>query len=131
MKRFIIVICMLLSVFVFNCQTTTNKKVTRLTPEEFQSSLNNNSVQLIDVRKPSEYVTGYIPNAVNIDFLSDDFTSNIDKLNKQKPVYIYCRSGKRSGKSAIEFEKAGFTKIYDLEGGILNWMSKGLPIESK
>ena len=66
MKKFLIHICLLLSVLVFNCQTTTNKNVTRLTPEEFQSSINNDSIQLIDVRKPSEFVTGHIPNAVNM-----------------------------------------------------------------
>ena len=131
MKRFLIHICLLLSVLVFNCQTKTNKNVARLSPEEFQLFINNDSIQLIDVRKPSEFVTGHIPNAVNIDFLSEDFASNIIKLNKEKPVYIYCRSGKRSNESVIEFEKAGFTKIYDLEGGVLNWKSKGLETVTK
>ncbi|GAA4931816.1 rhodanese-like domain-containing protein [Algibacter agarivorans] len=131
MKRFLIHICLLLSVLTFNCQNTTNTKATRLTSEEFQLSINNDSILLIDVRKPSEYIAGHIANAVNIDFLSEDFSSNISKLNKKKPVYIYCRSGKRSNESIIEFEKAGFSKIYDLEGGILKWESKGLETVTK
>lgn len=128
MKRVLIFGCLLFSVLVFNCQTNTNKNVTQLAPDQFQLSINNDSIQLIDVRKPSEYITGHIHNAVNINFLADDFASNINKLNKQKPVYIYCRSGKRSGKSVIEFQKSGFTKIYNLEGGLLNWESKNFDI---
>ncbi|GAA4886065.1 rhodanese-like domain-containing protein [Flaviramulus aquimarinus] len=116
----------MLNVFIFNCQTTINKSITHHTPEEFQSFLTNDSIQLIDVRKPSEYSVGHISNAVNINFLSENFISNINKLNKEKPVYIYCHSGMRSAKSAIQFKKAGFVKIYELEGGIVNWEARGL-----
>lgn len=120
-----------MSALFFNCLASTNTNVIQLIPVEFKSSINNDAVQLIDVRKPSEYAAGHIVNSVNINFLSDYFTSNIGKLNKEKPVYIYCRSGKRSNKSAIEFKKAGFTKIYNLKGGILNWESQGFDIQIK
>ncbi len=125
MKRFLLFICFIQSILVFNCQTT-KKNANLLSPELLQTYISNNdSAQLIDVRTPKEYNHGYILNAVNIDFLSDDFVSEIGKLNKDKPVYIYCRSGRRSAQSVNKFKKAGFTKIYDLEGGILNWKSKG------
>ena len=125
MKKYLTFIGILLSVLVFNCQTT-KKKDGLISPDQLQTYVsNNNSVQLIDVRTPKEFADGHIPNAINIDFLSDDFSSKIGKLKKDKPVYVYCRSGKRSSESVIVFEKAGFTKIYDLEGGILNWSSKG------
>lgn len=125
MKRYFMVLCLMLCGLIFNCQGNTSSKNYNVSPEKSQSLLDDGSVQLIDVRKPNEFNLGHIENAVNIDFLSDKFSENISKLNKELPVLIYCRSGRRSQNSVVEFEKAGFTKIYNLEGGILNWKSKG------
>lgn len=101
-----------------------------LNPKEFQSLIVLEEVQLIDVRKPEEFSEGHIPNAINIDYFSDDFVSSIDMLDTKKPVYIYCRSGKRSGKSVTHFKEIGFSEIYNLEGGILNWQSDSLPLHN-
>ncbi|WP_298555128.1 rhodanese-like domain-containing protein [uncultured Algibacter sp.] len=132
MKHFLIFTFILLNILFFSCHTSTNKNVTNLSPEELKQILiNNDSIQLVDVRKPTEYVAGHIPKAISINYFSNDFAKSIGKLNNKKPVYIYCRSGKRSGKSVIEFKKAGFTKIYNLKGGILNWQSKGFDIQIK
>lgn len=127
MKRFLIFICTVVSVFFFNCLSPTNKNVTQLSPKELQLFLNDD-IQLIDVRTPKEFNVDHINYAKNIDFFSKDFFNTIDKLDKTNPVFIYCRSGKRSGKSIAEFQKAGFTKIYELKGGILNWKSEGFKI---
>ena len=125
MKKYIVFTYFAVSLVLLNCkQTSANKNLISLSPKQFHTALNKNSVQLIDVRTPKEYNAGHIKNAVNVDFFSNDFTNKINNLNKEQPVYIYCRSGKRSKKSAFEFQKAGFTKIYNLEGGFLNWMSK-------
>ncbi len=123
MKRFLLFICLFISVSLFNCESS-NKNVTQLSPKEFQSFLNED-IQLVDVRTPKEFDADHINYAENINFLSDDFLNSIDKLDKEKPVFIYCRSGKRSGKSVTDFQKVGFKKIYELEGGILNWRSEG------
>ena len=131
MKRYLLFWSIIFSVLVFNCQTT-KKNGNLLSPEQLQTKLSNNdSGQLIDVRTPQEYEEGHLPNAVNIDISSADFISEIGKLKRDKPVYVYCRSGKRSAKSAIQFEKAGFTEIYDLEGGILNWTKENHKIVFK
>lgn len=113
----------MVSVSLFNCQSS-NENITQLSPKEFQSFLNE-EIQLVDVRTPKEFNTDHINYAENINFLSEDFSNSIDKLDKEKPVFIYCRSGKRSGKSVSDFQKVGFTKIYELEGGILKWKSEG------
>ena len=83
------------------------------------------SVQLIDVRTPKEYGEGYIKNAKNIDFFQDNFIEEMSKLNKNEPIYIYCKSGGRSGRASKKLKDAGFTKVYDLEGGIKKWSSEG------
>ena len=99
-----------------------------VTPEEMQTILHSEDVQLIDVRTPEEYSDGHIENSQNIDFKSPTFGEDILVLDKSKPVIVYCKSGKRSGNSSKILMKAGFIKVYDLEGGILEWKEKGLEV---
>ena len=73
-------------------QTVSQEGLTHVDSKEFQLLIEREDVQLIDVRKPEEFSQGHIPNAINIDYLSDDFVASINKLNPQKPVYIYCHS---------------------------------------
>lgn len=93
-----------------------------LDPQEYKEAILGGDTQLIDVRTPREYQSGYIANAINIDiFRPGYFRSEVHKLDKNRPVYLYCRSGQRSRKAAHKLIKWGFAEIYDLEGGILNW----------
>ena len=85
---------------------------------------------IIDVRTPEEYLSQHIENAENINWNSDNFDIQIQKLDKTKPVFVYCMSGGRSKKAAAKLEELGFSKIYDLEGGILKWNSAGKDIPS-
>jgi rhodanese-related sulfurtransferase len=78
-------------------------------------------VQLIDVRTSEEYSKGFIGEAQNIDYNSIDFVNQISKLNKDKPVLLYCAMGGRSSKASKVFKSQGFKKIYDLKGGFLSW----------
>jgi rhodanese-related sulfurtransferase len=103
-----------------NNYATQDKQVVELiSPKDLNAKLGD--IQLIDVRTPEEYTGGYIEGAININFFDSDFNDQMAKLNKDKELYIYCRSGKRSGKAAKRLKDQGFTKIYDLQGGILNW----------
>ncbi|MGJ8732684.1 MAG: rhodanese-like domain-containing protein [Cellulophaga sp.] len=107
--------------YLFGSKANTNKAITILNSAEFKNKIEHTNVQLIDVRTPNEYKNGHIKNAINIDFFSRDFMSNFDNLNRDEAVYIYCRSGSRSRKSANKLASVGFTKIYDLKGGILGY----------
>ena len=78
-------------------------------------------VQLIDVRTPEEFNEGYIGNAKNIDFKTFDFKQKISKLNKNKPILLYCSAGGRSARASKIFQSLGFKKIYDLKGGYSEW----------
>lgn len=128
MKHILLLICVAVSISGFGCKKPVHQEQVSIgvSPKEMQVLLQDNSVQLIDVRTPKEYNEGHIGNAKNIDFLASTFSTSINTLDKQKPVLIYCRSGKRSGDSVDKFLKLGFTKIYNLEGGILKWKSEGL-----
>jgi rhodanese-related sulfurtransferase len=86
---------------------------------EFLEAVIDKEVQLIDVRTPREYDSEHIKGAVNIDWFQPfKFKSVIEKFDKDKPVYIYCRTGNRSQKAARKLSNLGFLQIYDLEDGI-------------
>ena len=126
MKNSAIIFSMVFFLTTLSC--INEKKAVMVTPEEMQTILNSEDVQLIDVRTPEEYSDGHIENSQNIDFKSPTFGEDILVLDKSKPVIVYCKSGKRSGNSSKILMKAGFVKVYDLEGGILEWKEKGLEV---
>lgn len=101
--------------------TSQDTAITLLSPADFKEHIEKSKVQLIDVRTPNEYKSGYIKNAKNIDFYSPSFVSDIGKLNTEKPIYLYCRSGMRSRQASKKIKALGFTEIYDLKGGYLKW----------
>lgn len=74
-------------------------------------------VVLIDIRTPEEFLNGHIEGAININFY-EDFSENIDKLDKEKKYLIYCNSGRRTGLALKQFEEQGFNEVYDLKNGI-------------
>lgn len=111
-----------------SCKKEQDPKITVITPEEMQFFLESDNVQLIDVRKQEEFDKGHIEGAQNIDFFSPTFFDDISKLDKEKPVYLYCHSGKRSAKCAEKMIEIGFVKIYDLEGGLSKWKHEGLQV---
>jgi len=97
-----------------------------INPTDLNAKLGD--IQLVDVRTPKEYTEGHIKDAKNINFYDDNFIDQISKLDKDKEIYIYCRSGGRSGKAAKQLEAAGFTKVYDLQGGFKNWSGSNLEV---
>jgi len=86
------------------------------------------SFVILDVRTQEEFNTAHIEGAINIDFYSSDFKEQLAKLNKSKTYLVYCRSGVRSSKAAKIMEKMGFTKIYNMKGGIIKWEKENLPL---
>ncbi len=88
----------------------------------FKAAIRQKKVQLVDVRTPREYKGGHIGKAVNIDlFQGGSFKQAFEKFDKNKPVYLYCRSGSRSKKAAQKILDMGFEKVYDLQGGYMRW----------
>ena len=78
---------------------------------------------VFDVRTTEEFNLGHIKGSINIDFYDEKlFVDFFQKINKTKPIYIYCRSGNRSKKSSEILKKIGFVKVYDLLGGYKNWI---------
>ncbi|MEP1489764.1 MAG: rhodanese-like domain-containing protein [Algibacter sp.] len=130
MKQLLFIFCILISIVFVGCKESVNLGIQVISQEEMQTFLKLDDVQLIDVRTPEEYKTGFIADAQNIDFYSSTFAEDISKLDKSKPVLLYCKSGGRSAKCAKKLLKAGFVKIYDLEGGISKWEHSGLKVNT-
>ncbi|MDO6597912.1 rhodanese-like domain-containing protein [Oceanihabitans sp. 2_MG-2023] len=129
MKHLSIVLFAVLTLIIVSCKEENSGVIQVVSTQEMQTLLKMDQVQLVDVRTPKEFKTGYIETAQNIDFYSPTFDADILKLDKRKPVLLYCKSGGRSAKCAKKLEEAGFTKIYDLEGGISRWKHEGLAIQ--
>ncbi len=132
MKKIAIIALLTSSAYLGACQNSSsnNSKVINesISTEAYDKKLHDlKDIQLIDVRTPGEYAEGHIENAVNIDVNGADFTTALSKLDKNKPVMVYCLSGGRSSNAASQMKSMGFTEVYNLSGGIMGWRNAGKP----
>lgn len=112
------------------CTTKNQSQYYTINTDEFSKLIMQDSVQLIDVRTIKEFDEMHIPNSSLIDIKNDKFDSIAEiQLNKDLPVAVYCRSGKRSAEAAEHLVKLGF-KVYNLDGGITQWVNDLCPIDS-
>ena len=82
---------------------------------------------LVDVRTEAEVADGMMARAKHIDFYGPNFLSEMEALGKNKPLYLYCRSGGRSAKALEMLKAEGFTRVHHLEGGFMAWKASGKP----
>ena len=102
-----------------NCKAQV--KVKTVTTKELKGLLEKAKIQLIDVRTPKEVKKGFIKNAQFVNFYNDDFTEKIiQKLDKNKPVYLYCKVGVRSKKACKILQEKGY-EVYNVLGGFNQW----------
>ena len=94
-----------------------------LSQEEWAEQLKGDAnAYILDVRTPEEVEEGYIPGSTNIDiYLGQGFLDELEKLDKSKNYYVYCRSGNRSGQACALMNNMGFKNAFNLEGGFMNW----------
>lgn len=143
MKKYLVVIMLLaLAGTSFSCSTKSteitseeiasqNGPITKdVSPKEFAELIKNKkNAILLDVRTPKEVASEHLVNSTHLDFFSNSFKSELEKLDKSKTVLVYCLSGGRSGKTMTVLKEMGFKEIYNLEGGIAGWKEAGLPLE--
>ena len=100
-----------------------------LEPKVFAEKLSGENVFLLDVRTPEEYNEGHLKGATLINYYDNNFSEEVSKLDKNKTVYVYCRSGKRSSEAQKKMLKKGFYSVINLDGGIIAWQKAELPVE--
>jgi len=119
-----------ISILLFFAISSCGQQMQTINSDEFETKLiATKGEQLIDVRTPQEFEKYRIKSAKNIDFRSPNFRNEIEKLDKNKPVLIYCLSGARSRSALAVFQDAGFKTVYNLDGGINAWSRAGKPID--
>jgi rhodanese-related sulfurtransferase len=97
------------------------------TVEALKDMLAAGNVVLVDVREPNEYAEGHIPGAVNIPIRT--LAKNLDKLPKDKPVVVYCRTGHRAGMATAALQLLGYTNVRNFTPAIVGWQKAGEPVE--
>ena len=113
---------------LFSCQQKVGD-FKSVSVDEFATLIADPEVQRLDVRTVAEYSEGHIPGSINVNVLDDAFEAVADSvLQKDKPVAVYCRRGKRSKKAADLLSKKGYT-IYDLDKGFIGWEGAGKEVE--
>lgn len=139
-----IFLTLVLSIAAFSaCQTASTEKATGARVNAQENAVQNEikqitvaeakdkavaaNSQFIDVRTAEEYSSGHAVKAAH--FPLDKLESELVKLDKTKPVYLICQTGRRSQKGAEILQKAGFKDIYNIQGGTSAWMEAGLPTE--
>ncbi len=105
---------------------------TDISPHEAFTSLQNNTGNpdfvILDIRTAEEFESGYIEDAINLDYYNENFRTNLDLLDKGKTYLIYCRSANRTGKTMPIMQELGFEEVYNMSGGINDWKDQGLPV---
>jgi rhodanese-related sulfurtransferase len=95
---------------------------------DFSAKSQEVGVVSLDVRTADEFAEGHLINAININVESGNFEAEIEKLDKNTTYAVYCRSGRRSAIAVDLMKKAGFTSLYNLDGGVIDWSASGLPL---
>lgn len=124
MKNFIV---LLGSILLIGC-VSNSQSFTELSPKEFKSAFEKEDAILLDVRTPQEVNGGTIENASTIDYYDADFAKKVAKIQKDKTVYVYCKSGGRSSKAANVLLNSGQARVVNLKGGIISWQENQLPL---
>lgn len=111
---------------VFSCFNSFSQSALKVNSIEFKASYYKHKGVLLDVRTAYEYADGHIDNARNVDVSLATFEAEIDKLDRDQAVFLYCGVGIRSAKAATILRKKGFKYVYDLDGGYKDLIKVGM-----
>ena len=100
------------------------RQLNNLDPESFRAALTRDQeIILIDCRKPNEVAQMKLSGATNIDYLGPDFWDQLERLDPRKTYFVYCRSGRRSIRTCTLMQNGGFSRVYNLDGGLNAWLN--------
>jgi rhodanese-related sulfurtransferase len=126
MRKFAVLIA--LSAVVLTGCSNGNESTMTLDAVGFQAKTQEAGVVILDVRTKAEFDEGHIANAININVESNEFLSDISKLDKSKTYAVYCRSGRRSADALAKMTNEQFISLSHLDGGVIDWTNAGLPL---
>lgn len=124
MKHLVFVLLLFSSVVVYSQGTPVNLK-----PADFLLQMQTEkNIKLIDVRTDWEFKKGHLKDAVNIDWMGEEFVSGMKDIPKSTTVFVYCFAGGRSLEAARKLLNLGYTNVYNMDGGYDAWVKAKLPI---
>lgn len=118
----------LLLTFIFSLSIIQAQVANNVDSRTFAELIERNDGIILDVRTPGEYSRGHIKGSTLIDVYKRDFISKLNLLQKNKPIYVYCLTGSRSRAVMAYMAKTGFSKVYNLQRGIIEWQQYGFPL---
>jgi thioredoxin 1 len=131
LSLYLIAICTI-SFSIISCSQNTKATIQLLNAVDFKNAIEKTPDNIVlDVRTSEEYAAGHLPNAININVLDKDFSSQINNLEKSKAVFVYCKVGGRSADAVKILAKNKFTNIIDLKGGIMAWQANKFEVDNK
>ena len=106
----------------------TDNVIEDIEARQFKELISTQKGTILDVRTPEEVAKGHLKNAKTINIYDKDFEEQVNLLQKDKSVFVYCGSGKRSANAAKILKNSGFKKVYNLLGGITAWNDNGFEV---
>lgn len=117
-----------LMIWMVSCAPTASHQTTSVAKAS-KLMTTHSELQVLDVRRPDEYQAGHLKDATLVTWGDPDFEKQaLAKISKDKPVLVYCRSGRRSTAASEALIGLGYTKIHNLDGGITAWQAAGKPV---
>ena len=126
MARFIF-LSLSLTLICFTVQSQNNVTL-QISSQKFKQLISNGEGVLLDVRTEREFKNGHIENSGQLNFYARDFRQRLLLLPKDQPVYLYCNTGWRSNIAASFLIRNGYTQVYNLEHGIMEWEQADFPV---
>jgi len=131
MIRTMSVLVVVLAVLVTACSSGSDTATIELvSPEQAAQVIEDapSGLVVLDIRTPEEFNEVRLDGAINVDYYDADFADQLDTLDKNDPYVMYCRSGNRSSDAVKTMKDLGFTEVYEIDGGIVNWFESGYPV---
>ena len=122
------IVALLISSVVVLTGCSTSPSASNLDSARFADKIVETDVVTLDVRTAGEFMAGHIDGAINIDVEGNTFDAEIANLDKAKTYAVYCQSGRRSQIAVDKMASAGFDSLFNLENGIADWNTQGLPV---
>ena len=103
--------------------------ITQISVAELNERIANDDMQIVDVRRPAEYVNGHVPHASNAPLASLDKSLGPLNLQKDKLTAVICAGGYRSSAAASLLQQQGFSNLLNVSGGTGAWVNAGYPVD--
>jgi phage shock protein E len=133
MRKYLIIILLLLSTLALGCLTNAPEeggesiKYIDIPVSEAKIKVDSGEYFILDVRTREEYEQGHIAGSVLIP--NEVLLNRLDEVPRDKPILVYCRSGRRGAISSQDLIDNGFSEVYNMEGGIAAWQNAGYPVQ--